>query len=107
MQNFNLAGKLNPADTDARFNQEFVTKKLQELEQQQQQQQQGRPDKIEPSEEARKAKARADDAVAHHDYSGATSIMEEQLQKDPTTRYYADFMQRLKEVTDAQKSAAH
>ena len=95
--------KLNPNDTDAKFNYDFVKKRLEELKQQQQQNKQ--PEKIEPSEAAKQAKAKADIAVQNRDYKKALSIMEEQLAIDSTTRYYSDFIERLKEITDVQASA--
>jgi len=44
-QNFESTMKLNPKDNDAKFNYEFVKKKLEELKQQQQQQQKSNQDK--------------------------------------------------------------
>ena len=97
--------KLNPQDADAKYNYEFVKRKLEELKQQQQQKPE--PNKIEPSEAAKKAKAEADEAVRRRDYSKALGIMEKQLEQDPTTRYYADYIQRLKEVDGVQESTKH
>ena len=102
VKQFESAIKLNTNNADARFNQEFVKKKLEELKQQQQDDQ----DKIEPSEAAKVAKAEADAAVRKREYRRALEIMESQLQRDPTTRYYADYIQRLKEVTGVKDSAA-
>lgn len=45
LQDYQNSLKLNPQDADAKFNQEFVKKKLEELKQQQQQQQQNNQDK--------------------------------------------------------------
>jgi Ca-activated chloride channel homolog len=44
LKDFESSLKLNPQDPDARFNHEFVKKRLEELKQQQQQQQQNKPD---------------------------------------------------------------
>jgi Ca-activated chloride channel family protein len=98
--------KLNPQDADAKFNYEFVKRKLEELKQQQQQQK-NQPDKIQPSEAAKKAKAEADEAVRHREYAKALQIMEKQLEQDSTTSYYADYIQRLKEVNGVQDSTKH
>lgn len=92
--------KLDPKDMDAKFNYEFVKKRLEELKQQQKQQ--NNPDKLEPSEEAKKAKAEADEAVRRRDYAKALEIMEAHLKRDPTTQYYADYIQRLREVNHVQ-----
>jgi tetratricopeptide (TPR) repeat protein len=104
LQDYDSAMKLNPQDADAKFNYEFVKKKLEELKQQQKKDQ---PQNIQPSEAAKKAKAEADEAVRRRQYARALQIMETQLKEDPTTGYYGDFIQKLKEVTGVQDSAKH
>jgi len=102
IQDFELALKLNALDADAQYNRDFVKKKLEELKKQQQQKQdQQKPP--EPSEAAKKAKAEADAAVNRHEYAKALEIMETQLKQDPTTAYYSDYIQRLKEVNGVQQ----
>jgi hypothetical protein len=86
--------KLAPEDADAKFNLEFVKKKLEELNQQKQDQQ----EKIKPSEAAKKAKAEADEAVRRREYKQALDIMQKQLDQDPTTAYYNDYIERLKQI---------
>jgi len=97
--------KLNERDADAKFNYEYVKKKLEELKQQQQKQDEQK--NIEPSEAAKNAKAEADAAVRRREYPKALEIMEKQLKQDATTGYYADYIQRLKEVTGVQESPTH
>jgi Ca-activated chloride channel family protein len=94
LKNFQMAMSLQAQDGDAKYNYDLVKKKLEELRQQQQQQKQDSKNP-EPSEEAKKAKAAADRAVNERNYSRAFDIMNAQLQKDPTTEYYKDFIQRL------------
>lgn len=106
IKDYELSLKLNPQDADAKYNHEFVKKRLEELKQQQQQQK-NQPQNIQPSEEAKKAKAAADEAVRRREYAGALEIMQKQLDKDPTTAYYGDFIQRLKEVTGVQDTTKH
>src|SRR6266850_2389563 len=102
LQDFEAAMKLNAQDADAKFNRDFVKKKLEELKQQQQQKKdQQKPP--EPSEAAKKAKAEADAAVNRHEYAKALEIMETQLKQDPTTAYYSDYIERLKEVNGVQQ----
>ncbi len=103
LKDYELSLKLNPGDADAKFNHAFVKQKLEELKQQQQQK--GQPRNIEPSEAAKKAKADADEAVRRREYSKALEIMDKQLEQDPTTAAYGDFIQRLKEVTGVQDTA--
>jgi Ca-activated chloride channel homolog len=102
LQSYQSAIKLAPQDGDAQYNQEYVTRKLEELKQQQQQQSQ--PKKTEPSEAAKKAKAAADEAVRRREYSKALEVMEKQLAQDPTTSYYGDFIERLKGVKGVQET---
>ena len=102
IHDYELSLRLDAQDGDAKFNLEFVKKKLEELKQQQQQKDQQK--NIEPSEDAKRAKAAADQAVQRRDYAGALDIMQKQLDKDPTTAYYNDYIQRLKEVNGVQET---
>jgi Ca-activated chloride channel family protein len=106
IKDYELAMKLNPQDDDAKFNHEFVKKRLEELKQQQQQQKSDQRN-IQPSEEAKRAKAKADEAVRQREYAKALQIMETQLAKDETTAYYSDYIQRIKEVTGVQDPDKH
>ena len=101
LRDFESSVKINPQDPDAKFNYEFVKKKLEELKQQQQPDQ-SKP--VEPSEDAKKAKAQADEAVKRREYANALEIMEKQMQRDPTTSYYSDYVQRLKDISGVQQS---
>jgi Ca-activated chloride channel homolog len=105
LQDYQSTVKLSPQDADAKSNYEFVKRKLEELKQQQQQK--DKPNQIQPSEAAKKAKAEADEAVRRRDYAKALKIMEKQLEQDPTTSYYADYIQRLKEVNGVQETTKH
>lgn len=105
LKDYDLTLKLNSQDADAKFNRDFVKKRLEELKQQQSQNNQQK--NIEPSEAAKKAKAEADQAVSRREYLRALEIMTKQLEQDPTTAYYNDFIQRLKEVTGVQDNAKH
>jgi Ca-activated chloride channel family protein len=103
VQDFDSALKLKADDVDAKFNRDFVKQRLEEAKEQQKQN--SPQEKIEPSEEAKKAKQRADEAVIRRAYSEALQIMEAQLAKDPTTKYYDDFITRLREVTGVQSNS--
>jgi Ca-activated chloride channel family protein len=100
LKDYEISMKLNPQDPDAKFNRDFVKKRLEELKQQQQQKKDQRD--IQPSEAAKKAKAEADEAVRQRDYAKALGIMEKQLAQDETTAYFSDYIQRLKEVNGVQ-----
>jgi Ca-activated chloride channel family protein len=103
VQDYDSSLKLNPQDADAKFNRDLVKKKLEELKQQQQKQNDQK--NIQPSEAAKQAKAKADEAVRQRDYTKALDIMQKQLEQDETTAYYSDYINRLKEVTGVQDSA--
>jgi Ca-activated chloride channel family protein len=102
VQDFDSALKLKADDVDAKFNRDFVKRRLEEANDQKKQD--SPQEKIEPSEEAKKAKQMADEAVKRRGYSEALQIMEAQLAKDPTTKYYDDFITRLREVTSVQST---
>jgi Ca-activated chloride channel family protein len=105
IKGYESALKLNPQDPDAKFNQDFVTKQLEELKKQQQSQSDSK--NIEPSDAAKRAKAIADEQMQRRNYRQALETMESQLQRDPTTSYYQDYMKRLKEVVDVQENTGH
>ncbi len=63
IKNYNLALPLNTNDFEARDNLAYVKQQLEELKQQQKQQDKQQPKDLEPSEAAKEAKARADEAV--------------------------------------------
>jgi Ca-activated chloride channel family protein len=104
LQDYQSTLKLNSKDADARFNYEFVKRKIEELKQQQQP---SKPQNMQPSEAAKKAKAEADDAVRRRQYPTALEIMEKQLSQDPTTSFYSDYIQKLKDITGVQNSVKH
>ncbi len=105
LQDYSSTLKLNAQDADAKFNYEFVRKKLEELKQQKQKQDQ--QNNTPPSEAAKKAKAEADEAVRRREYAKALEIMEKQFEQDSTTAYYSDYIERLKEVNGVQDSVKH
>ena len=79
-----------------------MKKKLEELKQQQQQQQ--KPDELQPSEAAKQAKAAADEAVRRREYRRALQIMEDQLKRDSTTKYYDAYMKRLRQINGVEEN---
>lgn len=103
IQDYDSSLKLDPQDVDAKFNRDLVKKKLEELKQQQQKQNDQK--NVQPSEAAKQAKAKADEAVRQREYTKALDIMQKQLEQDETTAYYSDYINRLKEVTGVQDSA--
>ena len=100
--------KLDPQNKEAKDNYEYVKKKIEELKnkkaQQQASSQQSKPQQIEPSEAAKKAKAEADKAVLQRKYQKALAIMAKQLAIDPTTAYYSDYIQRLRDINGIKKT---
>jgi Ca-activated chloride channel homolog len=105
VQDYESSMKLDPQDADAKFNHDFVKKKLEELKQQQQKKDEKK--NIQPSEAAKRAKAQADEAVKQREYPKALEIMQKQLEQDETTAYFSDYINRLKEVTGVQGAAQH
>jgi Ca-activated chloride channel family protein len=102
--------KLNPNSTEAKQNYEYVKKKIAELKKKQQSSsqqggsEQSKPQQIEPSEAAKKAKAAADKAVMQRKFRTALKIMADQLRVDPTTAYYSDYIHRLEDINGIKRT---
>jgi Ca-activated chloride channel family protein len=104
IENYRFAVRLNTNDSDAQNNLNYVQQQLDELKKQQDKDKQP-PDDPEPSDAAKAAKARADEAVKQRQYKLALDIMEASRKQDPTTEYYADYIKRLQEVNGVAVSA--
>jgi Ca-activated chloride channel homolog len=92
--------KLDPNDEWAKASLEEVRKKIERLKQNPKEQQNSpsQTQQLQPSEAAKKAKEEADKAVRQRAYRKALTIMEKQLAGDPTVNYYADYIERLKDI---------
>jgi Ca-activated chloride channel homolog len=92
--------KLDPNDERAKANLEEVKKKIERLKQNPKEQESASqpPEPVQPSEAAKKAKEEADKAVQQRAYRKALNIMQKQLATDPTVKYYADYIGRLKDI---------
>ncbi len=84
----------DPTHADARFNYEYVKRRLQ-----QRGPSQPPPSKdVEPSAYARRLKRRAERLIAQHRYRAAHELMARGLQQDSTVRAYQGFIGRLRDV---------
>lgn len=89
---------LEDADNeDARYNFEFVRRRVKDSDQQQQQEGGGR---IEPSEYAKALKRQAEEMMAARQYRAAHNLMLEGLQIDETVRAFQDFIGRLGNIAE-------
>lgn len=79
---------------DARFNYEYVKRRMAER----QQQSSSASDPIEPSEFARQLKRRADEMAKNRRYDDAYRLMQEGLQQDSTVAAFQSFITRLSDV---------
>ena len=95
--------ELNPNNQAAKANLEEVRNKIARLKQHPKQKP-SPPPQLEPSEDAKKAKEQADNAVRQREYRKALTIMEKQLASDPTTNYYADYIKRLDDINGIKKT---
>lgn len=87
----------DPSHEDARYNYEFVKRRLeQESEQPQQNQQQ---EDIEPSDYAKRLKAQAEALVEQEQYQDAHDLMMEGLKKDSTVQAFQSFITRVRDVS--------
>ena len=86
----------DPGNESARFNFEFVRRRLGDDSPQQQE----GGGKIDPSEYAKALKRQAEEMMALRQYRAAHSLMLEGLQIDETVRAYQDFIGRLGNIAD-------
>ncbi len=93
----------DPEDESARYNFEFVSRRLKN---EPQDQQQNSNDRIEPSEYAKALKAQAEQLVARRQYRSAYNLMVEGLEIDETVQAYRDFIGRIGEVAVIEENAA-
>lgn len=101
MANYKKSLELGPANKDAKRNIEVVQARIKELldRQKQDQKQQGNPQKPpEPSEEAKKALARALQLVQERRYAEAKALLEDVIQKDKTAATFQTYVQRIDDV---------
>jgi Ca-activated chloride channel family protein len=102
LQHYEQTLKLEPANTEAKENYEFVKRKIEELKNKPRSPNASSPPPqkkpIQPSEAAKRAKAEADKAVLQREYRKALDIMMKQLSIDSTTYYYGDYIQRLEAI---------
>lgn len=86
-----------PSHADARYNYEFVKRRL---DQQDEQPQQGQEQEdIEPSDYARRLKAKAEALVEQQQYQDAYDLMTEGLKKDSTVQAFQSFITRVRDVS--------
>jgi Ca-activated chloride channel family protein len=109
LQHYEQAMKLDPQNKEAKDNAEFVRKKIAELKNKPPSSPSSSPssssqDVPEPSEAAKRAKAEADKAVLQRKYRNALTIMTNQLDVDPTVSFYADYIQRLRDINGIKKT---
>jgi len=96
---FKDALKLVPDDDDAKYNIEYVRARLkQNSEKKQDDQKQEK--KQEPSEAAKKLKARAESLVAIREYKKAHDLMMMGLKTDKTIGAFQSFIDRIKTIVD-------
>ena len=87
----------NPGHERARFNFEFIKREIErqkERRKKQKQQQNQKQPNIQPSDFAKRLKARADSLVAQRQYEDAYRLMTQGLQRDSTIRAFRSFIQR-------------
>jgi tetratricopeptide (TPR) repeat protein len=96
---FKTSLKSNPNNEDARYNYELLKKIIDEQEQQQQNENKD----IEPSEYAKRLKARADNLVKQNMFDQAMSLMQKGLEEDETVAAYNSFISKLNDVVESKK----
>jgi len=95
---FKQALKTAPDNEDARFNYEMVKKKLADKKKEDDKNKD--KNNQEPSEFAKKLKARAEQLIAEKQYLSAYQLMIDGLKKDQTVSAFKSFIDRTKDVAD-------
>jgi Ca-activated chloride channel family protein len=102
LNNFKEAIKADKNNVDAKYNYELLKKKLDEQKKKEEEKNRNKPK--EPSAYAKKLKAQADALVARFKFGEAEALMNEGVKKDQSVLYYEDFLNRLKDVVNIDKS---
>jgi len=89
---------LKSDDKDVKYNLELARAKLKELADKQQSNQDQKPQKIEPSENAKKLYELAKNLVSLRRYKEGFDVMTEGEKQDPTVAVYKDFTKRIGEI---------
>ena len=94
---YQQALKLNPDDTDTKFNLEYVRTKMKQNSEKKDQQ---NDKKTTPSEYAKRLKEQADAFIDKQNYNAAHQLMMKGMQEDKTVTAYQNFIQKIKDVID-------
>jgi Ca-activated chloride channel homolog len=111
LQDYQSSVKLNPQDTDAKFNYEFVKKKLEELKQQQQQSQQDKKDKQDQNQKQDQQQQQQDQNQQKQDQQKQQDQQQQQQQaqqnqkQDSSQQQQADQQEKQKEQQQAAKQS--
>lgn len=97
---YKKALELNPSDRDAKYNMELARAKLKEKSQQQEQNKDEKEEQIEPSENAKRIKSRAEAMAVQGRFAEALSLMNRSLKSEPTLAAFKQFTQRLSVVAE-------
>jgi tetratricopeptide (TPR) repeat protein len=102
LEHYIQALDLQPSDFDAKWNLQLAHQRIKQMEQQKQDQNNPDEKRPEPSEYAKKIKAKADQLVAETAYKEALDLMTSLLKTDNTADSYRPYTKRLKDVVDSQ-----
>lgn len=94
---YKKALRANPQDADAKYNLSYAQRKMAS---DNSQSSKNNKDKIEPSEFAKKLKAKAEQLIAVRKYKDAYQLMQDGLKKDKTVSAFNDFIKRTKDIVE-------
>jgi Fe2+ transport system protein B len=98
LENYIKSLDIRPSDKDAKWNVQLTQKRIKQVQQQQNDKNSKNDKNVEPSEFAKKMKAKADEEVAKRNYKGAAQIMDDLMHKDQTAVPFGDYIKRLGDV---------
>lgn len=87
----------NPQDADAKYNLSYAQRKMAS---DNSKSSKNNKDKVEPSEFAKKLKAKAEQLIAIRKYKDAYQLMQDGLKKDKTVSAFNDFIKRTKDIVE-------
>ncbi|MDN3670990.1 hypothetical protein QWY93_16875 [Echinicola jeungdonensis] len=100
LEAFKLALIKNPSNEEARYNYELLARWLEKNEDQQKDENEDSKDKKEPSNYAKRMKAKADELVDQFKFNEALDVMNSALEIDETVSQYQEFIKNLSDINE-------
>ncbi len=100
LEAFKLALLKNPNNEEARYNYELLSRWMDENDDQQEEDDKDSKDQKEPSNYAKRMKAKADQLVDQFKFKEALEVMNDAMEIDETVSYYQEFIKNLSDINE-------